>query len=91
MSEQTIGPTPPHILEEELSDELVLYDPKQGLFVSLNATAADVWRMATGEYTLDALVAKMAGSYGVADVEIRDQVEEAVRELIEAGLLPARP
>jgi hypothetical protein len=89
MSDQTIGPTPSHILEEELSDELVLYDPKQELFVSLNATAADVWRMATGEYTLDGLVTRMAGSYGVAEDEIRSQVEDAVRKLIEAGLLPA--
>ncbi|MEX1133479.1 MAG: PqqD family protein [Acidimicrobiia bacterium] len=88
MADHVVGPPHEHILAEEVSDELVLYDPVQETFVALNSTAADVWRMATGEYTVDEIVSSLASSYGMPDEAIRDQVETAVRELVEAGLLP---
>lgn len=87
MSDQPIGPPHSHILEEEVSDELLLYDSEQQKFITLNTTAADVWRLATGEYTMDGIVERMAGSYGVDAAEIRAEIEDTVRDLTEAGFL----
>jgi hypothetical protein len=87
MTDEPIGPHSPEILEEEVSDELLLYDSEQQTFVTLNTTAADVWRLATGEYTLDGIVERIAGSYGVAPIDIRADIASAVRDLTEAGLL----
>jgi hypothetical protein len=89
MRDDVIGPQFPYVLEEEVADEILLFDPQQKTFVSLNSTAADVWRMATGEYRFDEMVKRIAASYGVPTTEIRDQIEAAVRELREAGLIPS--
>jgi Coenzyme PQQ synthesis protein D (PqqD) len=87
MSTLRIGPPLPHILEEEVADELLIYDPSQKTFVTLNSTAADVWRLATGEFTLDGIVTVLANAYGTSEGLIRQQVEETVSRLGEVGLL----
>lgn len=87
MEDKVIGPPHSEVLEEEVSDELVLYDAAHETFVALNSSAADVWRMATGEHTIDDIVIRIAASYGVKADEIREQVERTIRELLEAGLL----
>lgn len=87
MADPHLGPRHPLILEEEVSDELVLYDPEGKIFVGLNQTAADVWRLLTGKFTLDEIVTKIADSYGVSSESIREQVENTIRDLAKAGML----
>ncbi len=41
MSGPTVEPPHAHILEEEVANEIVLYDSERELFVSLNPTASD--------------------------------------------------
>jgi len=84
-----IGPPPSHILEETVGDEIVLYDSTQEVFVALNTTAADVWRLATGDLDFDQMLERIAAAYDVSADQIRAQVESTVRELVESGLLPA--
>ena len=88
-SDDRVGPPQPHILEEEVGAEVVLFDSERQLFVSLNETASDIWRLADGRFSLDELVAKLAASYGTDSDSIRSDVESTVQELIDADLLPA--
>ena len=48
-----IGPPFDYVLEEEVDDELLLYNSESRRFLSLNQSAADVWRLADGESTED--------------------------------------
>ena len=84
-----VGPPPPHILEQELTTELLLYDESQQLFVSLNETASDVWRMASGEFTIDEIVTKLASSYKADPSTVRKDVARVVDDLVEKKLIPA--
>ncbi len=82
-----IGPPFAHVLEEDVAEDLLLYDTENDSFVSLNSTGADVWRLANGQLTLSEIVDRLAGSYQVAPTGIGDEVSAIVDELIDAGLL----
>ena len=62
MSGPNIGPPLSHILEEEVAVEVLLYDDQRKLFVSLNETAADIWRLSTGEFSSEDIVSRIAMS-----------------------------
>ena len=82
-----IGPPASHVLEENVREDVLLYDTGKEEFVSLNSTAGDVWRLATGELTVDGIVDKLASSYQVPADSIRADVAATVEQLIGAGLL----
>ncbi len=86
-----IGPAPAHVLEEEAASDVLLFDRDRDRFVSLNATAADVWRLADGEHTLGQIVDLLASSYDVGPDSIRDDVEGIVSDLVDKKLLQIRP
>jgi hypothetical protein len=54
----------------------------------LNPTASDVWRLSDGEHTLEEMVRLLAVAYQVRPEDIRIDVEQAVRNIIEEGFLP---
>ena len=85
-----VGPTSGPVLEEDVVDDLALFDTKPELFITLNSTAGDVWRLATGEFTLRQLVERLAESYQVAPSDISDDVTAMVEEFIDAGLIETR-
>ncbi|GIU91959.1 MAG: hypothetical protein KatS3mg011_0865 [Acidimicrobiia bacterium] len=77
----------PHILEEEVDDDLVLYDPSRESVTVLNTTAADIWRLCDGSLTLDEVVERLAAAYGTSAEQIRGDVARTVGRLVEEGLL----
>ena len=83
---QVVGPPRPGVLEEELDDELLLYHPATSHVTALNRTAADVWLLATGKYTPEQIVSRLASSYGVDPGSIRTDVEAAIETLRGADL-----
>ena len=84
-----IGPPPAHILETEVDGEISLYDPHSESVLVLNQTASDVWRLSDGEHTLADMVRLLAAAYGQRPKDIHDDVEKAVRNIIEEGFLPS--
>jgi Coenzyme PQQ synthesis protein D (PqqD) len=82
-----VGPPLSHVLEEELGDEIVLYDSENEQLVSLNESAADIWRLCTGEFTVEDIVQRIAVFYGVDVDEVREPVEEAIEALAVNGLI----
>jgi hypothetical protein len=85
--QQRIGPPPPQILETEIDEEISLYDPLTENVLVLNLTASDIWRLSDGDSTFDQILHLLAGAYGVAPHQIRDEVEETIRNLQEQGFL----
>ena len=81
------GPQWEYASYRSLGNRYYWQTPDAEVFVSLNATAGDVWRLATGELIVDEIVARLASSYEVAPDSIRDDVVAAVDRLVEAGLL----
>jgi hypothetical protein len=83
-----IGPPPDQILETEIDGEISLYNPHSEAVLVLNPTASDVWRLSDGEHTLEEMVRLLAAAYQVRPEDIRRDVEQAVRNIIEEGFLP---
>jgi len=82
-----VGPAISHILETEIGEDISLYDPQTEQVTVLNGTASDVWRLADGSYTLQEITQLLASSYQVSPDSIAADVEKAVDELSEAGLI----
>ena len=85
---RVVGPPLTHVLEEELGEEMILFDSARRHFVSLNESAADIWRLSTGEFTVAEIVDKLAAFYGTEPVTVREAVETAVGEFVVAKLIP---
>jgi coenzyme PQQ synthesis protein D (PqqD) len=73
----------------EVDGDISLYDRVTQRALMLNGTASAIWRLADGEHTLDELVDTLAASYGEPAGTIRPDVERTVRDLVDAGFLPA--
>ena len=54
---------------------------------TVRMTASDIWRLSDGESTFDQILGLLAGAYGVAPDQIRDEVDETIRNLQEQGFL----
>jgi hypothetical protein len=89
MGHIVVGPPPSHIIETEIDGDISLYDPSNERVIVLNGTASDVWRLADGEMTLDAIVEALARAYSTPRDAIMADVEKLVVDLTEQGLLPA--
>lgn len=88
MAGSKIGPPHDHILEEEVADEILLFDTENDVFVSLNPTASDIWRLATGEFSIDEIVIRLASSYGAQPDSIRADVESTITGFVDKELIP---
>lgn len=89
--DQRVGPPAPHVVETEVEGEVSLYDPRREEVAFLNETASRIWRLADGTRTLKELIEELAGTYGISPDEIRPQVTETVRGLVDQGLLSPGP
>jgi len=81
-----IGPSAAHVVEEELGDDIVLYDTERKQFYELNPTASDVWRLATGEFTETEIVDLLGAAYKMDPEELRSQVSEVLAMMRDACL-----
>jgi len=83
---EPVGPPAAHVIEEELDDDIVLYDPQRRRYYELSPTAGDVWRLATGEFTSEEIVTRLAAAYQVEPSAIREEVERTLGMFRDAGL-----
>ena len=82
-----VGPPASHILETDVDGDISLYDPKTESVTVLNGTASDVWLLCDGEHTVSEIIHLLALSYEIDESEIVADVERAIRDFTEAGLL----
>ena len=68
------------LIEHEVEDELILYDPRTDGTHVLNGTAAIVWFLVDGERTLAEVESELADLYGldrsVVALDVNDVLQE---------------
>lgn len=89
MDAARVGPPVPGVTEVEVEGRACLLSPSTREVVLLNQTASDVWYLCDGDLTLDEVVDRLAQAYDTEPSVIRDDVTDAVRRFVDAGLLPA--
>ena len=76
------------IVERELDEALLLYDPENDQLVRLNGTSAAIWDLCDGGATVEAIGCELARAFpGHPPSSIHDDVCAAVRHLARNSLL----
>lgn len=75
------------VLELDMGDGLVLYNPASSLVHHLNPSAGVVWRLCDGAATVDDIALEIAEAYAVDRGEITAQVRTLVAQLDDLGLV----
>lgn len=89
MSDPTVGPAVPGVVEADVDGEACLHSPTSGEVLMLNQTASDVWFLCDGSLTLTQIVDRLAQAYDVAPEEIASDVAAIIDQFGDAGLLSA--
>jgi PqqD family protein of HPr-rel-A system len=76
---------------EELDDEAVLYDARNGAVHRLNATTFLVWRTCDGTQSLEDIAHRLMSHYSVSADEAQSAARHALALLVEKELLDERP
>lgn len=83
----------PTVIFKPVSDGAVLFAPSTEIYYGLNEVGARVWQgLPPASQSLDELCASLAGVYpDVAEATLREDVQELLDALIEAGLAVTPP
>jgi hypothetical protein len=90
MSENSTSEKPlrrPEITSYQVGDELVLYDDRNQTAISLNYTAAAVWELCSGEFTVDTIIAMIDSMYGSDDEVIDSEILQTIDRFRSLDLL----
>ncbi len=75
------------VIEHEVEEDLVLYDPSRDAVHILNTTASVVWWLCDGQRTQEEIVARVASLYGVKPAAVAGDVQEVLCRLRDAGVV----
>ena len=75
------------VVTQEISDELLVYDPASSSAISLNGSATRVWVLCDGTKTADEIAEVLASDIGVETAFLLEDVSLALDELHRHGLL----
>jgi hypothetical protein len=74
----------PGVVSRESNEELVVVLPREGKFLVLNGTGAEVFRMLDGERSLEGIAVALHEKYGEAPLEqIREDVIAFATKILE--------
>lgn len=76
-----------HVIEHEVDDDLVLYDPTRDAVHVLNLTGSVVWWLCDGRRTPERIVAEVARLYKMEPPQVVRDVEEILSQLCDTRLL----
>ena len=76
-----------HVIEREVEDDLVLYDPPRDSVHVLNSTGAVVWWLIDGERAQEDITAQLARLFGKAPAEVASDVDDILSDLSSASLI----
>ena len=81
-------PSPaPHVVVEDLDEDVCLYRADIDEVLVLNQSAGDVWRLADGQRTLTAIADQLARVYGADEAAVHADVRTVVADLAARGYL----
>lgn len=84
----TFVPAPrPEVLDLDIGDGVILYDPEPSLVHHLNASAAEIWRRCDGRSPVSAVATDLAVKYGVSIEQMGKQVRLAIRRFDSLGVV----
>lgn len=87
MTEELVGPAATGVTEIEIDGCISVYSPTTSEVLMLNRSASDIWMLADGTMTIDALAEALADRYGVGVAAIFDEVSLTVATLHDARVL----
>jgi hypothetical protein len=70
-----------------LHDELVMMDPVQGKYFSLNPVATRIWDLLEKPLDMDGICRVLMEEFEVDESRCRDEVSEHVDEMVRMGLI----
>jgi coenzyme PQQ synthesis protein D (PqqD) len=79
--------TRPHVLELDLEDGVILYDPDPSLVHHLNPSAAEIWWRCDGRRPVTSIETDLAETYGVPIDQMRKEVRPAITRFESLGLV----
>lgn len=77
----------PHLLTHQLQDELVLYNSRQDVAHTLNATALLVWQCCDGEHEVEDIISKVRTRYNVPPEAVRQDIQNLLNKFQALGLI----
>jgi hypothetical protein len=72
---------------ETLDGEVVLLHPTRNIIVHSNSTATLIWKLCNGQNTVEDIVRILGAAYPDARAQIKKDVPETIRKLMEQGVL----
>lgn len=80
----------PSVEVAPLKDESVLFNPNTNRFCLLNKTMAFIWEKLDSGASAEEISAALAGSFsGISPAEAREDVAQALAQLVDLGLASA--
>jgi hypothetical protein len=76
-----------NFMETSIDDEIVVMELDKGTFFSLTGTSLSIWGALDDELDHDALLARLAGEFGVVADDIAQDVDDFLGQLRDAGLI----
>jgi len=86
-SEDLIGPHVDGVMEQEVDDELILFNPATETYFTLNRSAREVWELADGSLSLEQIADSLAARYDMAGDTLVDDVKAIVVSFEDANLI----
>jgi hypothetical protein len=78
---------PAHVLFRDLQGELVVLEPRRGVYFGLDAIGTRIWHLLQEPRALTDVVATLVTEYEVDEAEAAADVLDLVRQLQEQGLV----
>ncbi len=82
---------PPDVLWNEVERELVLLDLNSERYFGLDEMGTAIWKAVTRAPTIEDAYQELSAEYEVEPEELRADLKNLLRELIDQGLLKTRP
>ena len=79
------------VVVEDLDDDVCLYRSDIDEVLVLNQSAGDIWRLADGDRSVEAIATRLADVYGTDEATVRTDVQAVVADLLARGYLVEQP
>jgi hypothetical protein len=79
------------VLASPLGGEVVLLEPEEGIYYSLNEVGAQIWEIIRDPVAVDSICRRISEEYDVDPEECREDVLRLITELLDHGLAEIHP
>ena len=80
----------PAFVETKIGEEMIVMHLESGEFFSLKGTASEIWSLIDGDHSTSAIVTVLAQRHDAPEDAVKEDVEEFIKQLGQAGLLEHR-